>query len=88
VTRIDDTDPRHGTENAYNNLHCRCDHCRQAWAKAVAARRQRRISRPIPSHVHGTENGYNNYRCRCRACTYEYSNAYHARNQRREQQSA
>jgi hypothetical protein len=88
VTSIDTADPRHGTENAYNNLRCRCDRCRQAWAKAVAERRERRISRPIPAHVHGSVNGYTNYRCRCRACTYEYSNAYLVRKQRRERESA
>lgn len=28
--RIEDGDPRHGSVNAYHNLKCRCDRCRQA----------------------------------------------------------
>ena len=33
-----DGDPRHGTENGYNNLHCRCPECREAWRVACYAR--------------------------------------------------
>lgn len=31
-----DGDPRHGTDNGYVNLRCRCDSCRQAHTEAVA----------------------------------------------------
>jgi hypothetical protein len=30
---LKDDDPRHGTVNGYNNLYCRCQPCRDAWAK-------------------------------------------------------
>lgn len=31
--RLAPGDPRHGTMNGYNNLRCRCDRCREAWAE-------------------------------------------------------
>jgi hypothetical protein len=37
-------DPRHGTPNGYNNLGCRCQRCRDAWAaycRALYAARKR-----------------------------------------------
>ncbi len=37
--RPDDGNPRHGTVNGYNNVRCRCDDCRDAWAKYVQRRR-------------------------------------------------
>ena len=62
------TDPRHGTENGYKNLGCRCDRCREAHAEAVRASRIRRTMNPVPSHLHGTLNAYVNYACRCADC--------------------
>lgn len=71
-------DPRHGTANGYNNLGCRCDRCRAAWAAYVNDRNHRTgrhvprdvylaemADRPIP---HGTESGYRDRGCRCRWC--------------------
>jgi len=29
--RADPKDPRHGTQNGYVNLKCRCARCREAW---------------------------------------------------------
>lgn len=78
-----DDDPRHGTTNGYNNLKCRCQPCRNAWASDVASSKERRSQRPIPNHVHGTQNGYGNYKCRCAACTRVWSSASTARNKRR-----
>lgn len=42
------SDPRHGTANGYNNLRCRCERCRKAWAAYIrlsgrVARYQRRV---------------------------------------------
>ena len=56
-------DPRHGTENGYNNLGCRCSLCRAAHA---AFHRERR-SRGIKVMTHGTRGGYCNG-CRCDDC--------------------
>lgn len=36
-----DDDPRHGTENGYNNLGCRCARCRAAHARTYRDRRAR-----------------------------------------------
>ena len=36
---MDEDDERHGTVNGYNNLRCRCDKCRQAWAEYIRERR-------------------------------------------------
>lgn len=33
-----DGDPRHGTQNGYTNLKCRCQFCRDAWATYHHAR--------------------------------------------------
>lgn len=38
----DFTDPRHGTLNGYNNLHCRCQGCTEAHARYQAAYMARR----------------------------------------------
>ncbi len=41
-------DSRHGTVNGYQNLHCRCDRCRGAWAEYVRARRNhKRVTRRV-----------------------------------------
>ena len=34
-----DGDHRHGTENGYNNLGCRCEDCRIAWSEYQRGRR-------------------------------------------------
>lgn len=65
---MSETDHRHGTNNGYNNLHCRCEACRSANAAKQRVDREARNHRPIPPHVHGTANGYGNWRCRCAAC--------------------
>ena len=31
-------DPRHGTQNGYNNLRCRCSECREAWRVYYASK--------------------------------------------------
>lgn len=62
----DDGDPRHGSANGYQNLHCRCEDCTAAFTEACRERKARRATHPaIP---HGTENGYSNYGCRCDQC--------------------
>ncbi len=35
-------DPRHGTENGYSNLHCRCEDCREAHRVYYRIRREQR----------------------------------------------
>ncbi len=66
-----DGDPRHGTDNGYDNLRCRCPACRAAWAVVVQRRKAKRVERGAvdPSVVpHGTKGGYYNWGCRCRLC--------------------
>jgi hypothetical protein len=72
-------DPRHGTDNGYRNLGCRCDECRKATAIAQLAymhrsgrsrpwdmyMAERRAQEPPP---HGTESRYSNQGCRCDEC--------------------
>lgn len=65
---LDELDPRHGTNNGYGNLGCRCEPCRTANAAKQREDRARRATRKVPDHVHGTANGYGNWRCRCDAC--------------------
>jgi hypothetical protein len=72
-------DPRHGTNNGYKNLGCRCDDCRKA---GVAWHREwlHRTGRVLPWDVyvaerranlapHGTETRYTGpEKCRCAQC--------------------
>lgn len=66
--RMEPDDPRHGTDNGYSNLHCRCQSCRTANAIKQRDDRARRATVKVPDHVHGTPNGYGNWRCRCDEC--------------------
>jgi hypothetical protein len=66
--RADLTDPRHGTQNGYTNLRCRCQPCRDVHAETVRRARARRAS-DIPADIHGKASTYQNYACRCRPCT-------------------
>lgn len=73
------SDPRHGTENAYSNLNCRCGRCCKAHAAAMreythrTGRRKPRAEylaerRSAPPPPHGTESRYTNRGCRCEDC--------------------
>lgn len=64
-------DPRHGTWNGYQNLKCRCQDCRTAWAAYTFERRRLRAARlpDNPDVKHGEVNTYLNHGCRCRPCT-------------------
>lgn len=53
-------DPRHGTDNAYGNLGCRCDPCKEAHRVYQLARGSR--------YPHGTAARYSLGGCRCDAC--------------------
>ena len=66
--RLSAEDHRHGTDNGYRNLNCRCRACRDANAASVRRARESRAARKVPDHVHGTSNGYGNWRCRCAPC--------------------
>lgn len=70
MSKLLEGDPRHGTLNAYSNLGCRCDLCRDNHsAYMVPLQRERRAGGlPEGDHRHGTDNGYSNYGCRCQAC--------------------
>ena len=81
--RDDPDDPRHGTNNGYSNLKCRCPRCRAAWAATV---QKDRHARKVPDHVHGTENGYTNYRCRCTPCKTAWATATSDRRQARREE--
>lgn len=70
---LDDDDPRHGTENGYQNYGCRCDPCR-------AARKAARTLHDPYDERHGTYNGYRNYGCRCDPC--KAANSAHQREKR------
>lgn len=68
-------DPRHGTENGYNNLVCRCVRCKEAHAKETirlrALRREKGLSPDDPRH--GKATTYSNWLCRCKPCTTAHS---------------
>lgn len=86
-------DPRHGTDNGYNNLGCRCQRCRRAHTEAHTAWTHR-VGRNKPRAVyvaerraeaeardnHGTESRYVNLGCRCDECR---AGAAEARRRRR-----
>lgn len=66
-------DPRHGTQNGYVNLRCRCDRCRAANTDYCRELKAARASRIVPERLHGTVNAYSNYRCRCSQCRAAYN---------------
>ena len=80
-------DPRHGTDNGYINLGCRCDKCKAAKAARNARERQVRHattrSEGVPAGVQHNASTYSNWGCRCQACTQEWAKyilaQYHAR---------
>lgn len=63
-----DGDPRHGTVNGYNNLHCRCTDCRVAAAGYYWERVVRSGTLPPDDPRHGTSNAYHYWRCSCAVC--------------------
>lgn len=65
-------DPRHGTQNGYTNLRCRCSKCRASNAAYCNELKLRRSSRTVPDRLHGTVNAYTNYLCRCPDCRMAY----------------
>lgn len=82
-------DPRHGTANGYNNLKCRCDRCRQAWADYCwrsgwqTRYNRKKGHRPIEVYNaeraarHGTATMYKNG-CRCDGCRLASADAKRA----------
>jgi len=71
---------KHGELDAYINLGCRCELCKEANTKHVTESKERRVAKggPIP---HGV-SGYGNYKCRCDICKAakaEYVRGYWAR---------
>jgi hypothetical protein len=74
-----DGDTRHGTENGYRNLSCRCGPCREA--HALYQRQQNRRRKNLIPPAHGRWY-YTNYRCRCHVCRDDhaaYRRELHAR---------
>lgn len=72
MSELSISDPRHGTANGYNNLDCRCDACKKAWADYVAQQRLNRSRKARAGEgglVHGKSATYSNWRCRCDQCT-------------------
>lgn len=63
----DPNDPRHGTQNGYGNLACRCPRCRAANVETMRLARECRASQ-IPADRHGRQTTYFNYSCRCSFC--------------------
>lgn len=86
-------DPRHGTNNGYQNYACRCDPCRAAHyeyhkGRGYGERYRRRLGMVswaehvarLPTPEHGTRTSYKNG-CRCADCTQaerDYRRAYRA----------
>lgn len=66
-------DPRHGTQNGYANLRCRCGRCRVANTSYCRELKRVRAGRAIPKGLHGSVNAYTNYSCRCRECRDAYN---------------
>jgi hypothetical protein len=68
-----DGDPRHGSLNAYNNLRCRCDECREAAREPArqrqeAWRRRQGMGEAKRGRTHGVISNYHEG-CRCPDCT-------------------
>ena len=62
------SDPRHGTVNGYNNLHCRCERCVEAWSVFSKIRRSGARNLAPDDPRHGTPSGYHYWSCRCELC--------------------
>ena len=78
-------DPRHGTENGYSNLYCRCDLCRAAWAASVKARKARRPPLAPDDPRHGLYATYSNWSCRCDRCRAAWTEYSLRKNQRKKE---
>ena len=78
-----DGDPRHGTNNGYQNLRCRCRPCTDAFAAYTLVKHHARRGSLAPGDSrHGTYNGYRNYGCRCvdcKAASAAYARDYYSR---------
>jgi len=85
---LDDNDPRHGTINAYNNLACRCQPCRDAWNDYSKTRRWKAGKGPLHGPKlprtprHGTRFEYVKHKCRCILC--RQAEAAYRKNYRRQ----
>lgn len=76
---------RHGFYSSYSNNQCRCQDCRDAWARySRDARRRRAFRTPFSLIPHGT-NGYGNYLCRCDTCTQAWLAARREQERRRKE---
>jgi hypothetical protein len=62
--RIPEGNKRHGTMNGYHNFGCRCEDCRKANTRHMAARRREKAKDPCPTC--GGAGGV--YAGRCRPC--------------------
>lgn len=95
---MESDDPRHGTDNGYSNLGCRCRRCRDAHnAKCLAYQHTTGRHKPWEKYVaerkaeaeardnHGTEGRYVNGKCRCDSCRKA---SREARRRRRERVAA
>jgi hypothetical protein len=61
-------DPRHGTENGYSNLDCRCQPCRDAFAARMRKYKARIRAEHREPPEHGTRYAYEFFKCRCARC--------------------
>lgn len=76
IAMLGPDDPRHGTENGYKNLKCRCAACKKAWAAAFqTAQRRRQFTLAVDDPRHGRASTYGNYKCRCTPCTDAWAEA-------------
>lgn len=86
IVVLADDDPRHGTENGYGNLGCRCAGCRAA----NAARRRNYLARVRANGrilgKHGTEVAYDSG-CRCDECRNNHNAKANARYRARRRKS-
>lgn len=85
-TMLAPNDPRHGTENGYQNHGCRCPECGLAHRLYNRIKRQERFARGLDpgDPRHGTDNGYTNYGCRCPECVQARAIWYAMRKTKRE----
>ena len=82
--------PWHGTTNGYNNLKCRCEACRAAWAEFCAEMRMVRRIKLLSGDgapTHGKASTYGNYGCRCQPCTTAWTVESTARARRRRERT-
>lgn len=83
----------HGNNAYTDNRRCRCDDCRTAHRRTIAARRTAAYAHTaehgLPAGIpHGTVTAYDNWGCRCDGCRTASNDRRRARDQARRARTA